>query len=128
MKKVILLLAASLMAHAFAEDPQGMQVMVELVSGTKQKAQFLGIENDTVSLGGYIKNEFTVLKFPKSQFKSILDSLGNNILATPSQGTPAVQDSAQEYEPVDPNAPGFVSEETGTEQTAEVNPEPPAGE
>ncbi|MBO4436568.1 MAG: PEGA domain-containing protein [Fibrobacter sp.] len=131
MKKVILLLAASLMAHAFAEDPQGKQVMVELVSGTKQKAQFLGIENDTVSLGGYIKNEFTVLKFPKSQFKSILDSLGNNILAAPSQDTPAVQaaqDSAQEYEPVDPNAPGFVGEETGTEQVAEANPEPPAGE
>ena len=120
MKKVILLLAASLMTHAFAEDPQGMQVMVELVSGTKQKAQFLGIENDTVSLGGYIKNEFTVLKFPKSQFKSILDSLGNNILAA--------QDSAQEYEPVDPNAPGFASEETETAQAAEVNPEPPAGE
>ena len=79
MKKIFLLLAASFLSHAFAEDPQGMQVMVELVSGTKQKAQFLGIANDTVSLGGYIKNEFTVLKFPKSQFKSILDSLGNQM-------------------------------------------------
>mgnify|MGYP003547934677 FL=1 len=84
MKKIFLLLAASFLSHAFAEDPQGMPVMVELISGTKQKAQFLGIANDTVSLGGYIKNEFTVLKFPKSQFKSILDSLGNNILAAPS--------------------------------------------
>lgn len=125
MKKIFLLLAASFLSHAFAEDPQGMQVMVELVSGTKQKAQFLGIKNDTVSLGGYIKNEFTVLKFPKSQFKSIVDSLGNNVLA--AQSAPVVQaapsDSSQEYEPVDPNAPGFVEEApSGT------NPEPPAGE
>ena len=145
MKKIFLLLAASFLSHAFAEDPQGMPVMVELVSGTKQKAQFLGIANDTVSLGGYIKNEFTVLKFPKSQFKSILDSLGNNILAAPS--APAQADPAQEYEPVDPNAPGFVNEEaaagdtagdtpegdtagldTGSGRPAGTNPEPAAGD
>ncbi|MBR4917168.1 MAG: PEGA domain-containing protein [Fibrobacter sp.] len=106
MKKIILLLAASLLSHTFAQEQQGMQVMVELVSGTKQKAQFLGIENDTVSLGGYIKNEFTVLKFPRSQFRSILDSLGNNIL---------------DFEPVNPGATvsaGEDSSATASDTTA----------
>ena len=124
MKKTILLLAVSFLSFAFAEDPQGMQVMVELVSGTKQKAQFLGFENDTVSLGGYIKNEFTVLKFPRSQFRSIQDSLGNNLLdslaatedSVPAQAAPA--DSSQEFEPVDPNAPGFAGEDTNAPDSA----------
>ena len=117
MKKTILLLAAIFISHVFAEDPQGMQVMVELVSGTKQKAQFLGIENDTVSLGGYIKNEFTVLKFPRAQFKSILDSLGNDLLSP-----------AQKSEPVNQNVPESVNQDSSSVPPADTAAEKPAGE
>lgn len=61
-------------------EVQAPYAQVELVSGTKQKAQFLGIVNDTVSLGGYIKNKFTVVKLPKSQFKSIIGEDGTDLL------------------------------------------------
>lgn len=80
MKKIVSLIALCLSAHVFAADPQGIFAQVELVSGTKQKAQFLGIANDTVSLGGYIKNQFTIVRFPKAQFKSIVDEQGNDLL------------------------------------------------
>ena len=63
-----------------AAEPQGPSVSVELLSGTKQKAQFLGIQNDTVQLGGYINNKFTVVRIAKSKFKSIVDSSGTNLL------------------------------------------------
>ena len=96
MKKIVSLIALCLSVHVFAEDPQGIFAQVELVSGTKQKAQFLGIVNDTVSLGGYIKNQFTIVKFPKAQFKSIIDEKGNDLL-NPAKATPdsaAVADSS----------------------------------
>ena len=86
MKKIVLTLAFSLFSLAGAADPQGTYAQVELVSGTKQKAQFLGIANDTVSLGGYIKNKFTIVKFPKAQFKSIVDEQGNDLLNPASTG------------------------------------------
>lgn len=94
MKKIVLTLAFSLFSLAGAADPQGTYAQVELVSGTKQKAQFLGIANDTVSLGGYIKNKFTVVKFPKAQFKSIVDEQGNDLLNPASADTAAKTDSA----------------------------------
>lgn len=82
MKKVIAALAVSLAAFAFSQE-QGVSVDVELLSGTKQHAQLLGIANDTVQLGGYIQNKFTVLRIPKEKFKSITDSLGNDMLNAP---------------------------------------------
>ena len=94
MKKIILTLALCLFSQICAADPQGVYAQVELLSGTKQKAQFLGIVNDTVSLGGYIKNQFTVVKFPKSQFKSIVDEKGNDLLNPASADTAAKTDSA----------------------------------
>lgn len=94
MKKIVLTLAFSLFSLAGAADPQGTYAQVELVSGTKQKAQFLGIANDTVSLGGYIKNKFTVVKFPKAQFKSIVDEQGNDLLNPANADTAAKTDSA----------------------------------
>jgi hypothetical protein len=78
MKKIFLFLAIAL-AAAFAE-PEGKFVDVELLSGTHQRAKFLGIENDTVSLGGYIQNKFTVVKIAKKQFKKIVDEQGNDLL------------------------------------------------
>ena len=79
MKKIFLLLAFALTA-AFA-DPEGIFVDVELLSGTKQRAKLMGIENDTVSLGGYIQNKFTIVKIAKKQFKTIVDEKGNDLLA-----------------------------------------------
>ena len=88
MKKIALTLALCFISQVCAADPQGIYAQVELLSGTKQKAQFLGIANDTVSLGGYIKNQFTIVKFPKAQFKSIVDEQGHDLL------NPAVADTA----------------------------------
>ena len=87
-----------------AAEPQGPSVSVELLSGTKQKAQFLGIQNDTVQLGGYINNKFTVVRIAKSKFKSIVDTSGTDLLlASPADSVQAaspdsitnVNDSAQ---------------------------------
>jgi len=74
----ILILAAFL--SLFAQEQSGPMVNVELLSGTKQRAQFLGIEQDTVHLGGYINNKFFVVKLPKDKFKSITDSTGADLL------------------------------------------------
>ena len=87
MKKFFIPLLLCLAALLYAEDPQGIFVNVELLSGTKQKAQFLGIEKDTVHLGGYINNKFTVVRIVKSQFKSIVDEKGNDLLHQASKDT-----------------------------------------
>ena len=79
MKKIFLLITIAFIA-AFAKEPEGKYVDVELLSGTHQRAKFLGIENDTVSLGGYIQNKFTVVKIAKKQFKKITDEQGNDLL------------------------------------------------
>lgn len=105
MKKIILLLAFALTA-TFA-DPEGIFVDVELLSGTKQRAKLMGIENDTVSLGGYIQNKFTIVKIAKKQFKKIVDEKGTDLLSakkvvvTPSsssQKTSVVKSSSSSSE------------------------------
>lgn len=97
---LILLLAQVLLAA----EPQGPSVSVELLSGTKQKAQFLGIVNDTVQLGGFINNKFTVVRIAKDKFKSIVDSSGtdllqpspaDSILPAPSDSSATANDSTQ---------------------------------
>ncbi len=80
------LLIATALLHA--AESKGIEAQVELLSGTKQKAQFLGIEKDTVNLGGYIKDKFTVVRIAKNQFKSIVDMQGNDLL------NPAKKDSS----------------------------------
>lgn len=72
------LLIATALLHA--AESKGIEAQVELISGTTQKAQFLGIERDTVNLGGYIKDQFTIVRIPKSHFKSIVDKQGNDLL------------------------------------------------
>lgn len=79
------LLLLAVLLHA--AESKGIEAQVELVSGTKQKAQFLGIEKDTVNLGGYIKDKFTIVRIPKSQFKSIVDMQGNDLLNSASSPT-----------------------------------------
>ena len=98
MKKIFSILAIALVA-AFAE-PEGKIVDVELLSGTHQRAKLIGIENDTVSLGGYIQNKFTVVKIAKGQFKKIVDEQGNDLLnADNAQGSTTKKETAAK-EPV----------------------------
>lgn len=93
MKKIFSILAIALVA-AFA-DPEGKLVDVELLSGTHQRAKLMGIENDTVSLGGYIQNKFTIVKIAKKQFKRIVDEQGNDLLnADNTQGNTAQKEPA----------------------------------
>lgn len=85
MKQFIFLLAVIFTAFTFAEEKtQGVMANVELQSGLKQRAQFIGVENDTVHLGGYVKNQFTIVRLPKSSFKSIVDEQGNDLLYSKS--------------------------------------------
>ena len=91
MKKIFLLISIAFIA-AFAE-PEGKYVDVELLSGTHQRAKFLGIENDTVSLGGYIQNKFTVVKIAKKQFKKIVDEQGHDLLNEENAKNALVKDT-----------------------------------
>lgn len=90
MKHYLTALVLIVSAVVFAAEQQGPMANVELLSGTKQRAQFIGIENDTVQLGGYIQNKFTVVRIAKSQFKSIVDDNGKDLLSD----TAAVKASA----------------------------------
>lgn len=110
MKKLIATLAILLAMHCFAVEATGPMVNIELLSGTKQHAQFLGIQNDTVQLGGYIKDQFTVVRIHKSKFKSITDENGNNFLNdSTTKDTTVVKDTATVQ---------AVSQPTATDSTA----------
>lgn len=93
MKKAIAVITLLVATLAFAQETQGIKANVELLSGTKQRAQFLGIQNDTVQLGGYIKNQFTIVRFHKDKFKSIVDEQGNDLLH-PATTTDSLTQSA----------------------------------
>ena len=127
MKKVIAALAVSLAAFAFSQE-QGVSVDVELLSGTKQHAQFLGITNDTVQLGGYIQNKFTVLRIPKEKFKSIKDSLGNDMLNAPANApadSSAMAASATDSTGAATDSVASATDSTATDSNATVATEQP---
>ena len=86
MKKILLTFALFWVSVIWAEE--GIPSHVELVTGAKQDAQFLGIKDDTVSLGGTIQGQFTVIRIHKDRFKSIVDEQGNDLLNQP-QDAPA---------------------------------------
>lgn len=115
----ISLLILSVLLHA--EEKQGIEVHVELLSGTTQKAQFLGIDKDSVNLGGYIKNQFTIVRIPKSQFKSIVDSTGKNLLDSinAQQGTPKAEASVQDSVSQAP-AQDAAAEQSSPDTTAKL--------
>ncbi len=95
MKKFIVAFILWVAFSVQAAESQGIRANVELVTGAKQVAQFLGIQQDTVSLGGIIQGKFTVLKIAKNRFKSIVDESGNDLLnsaATENEAS-AVSDS-----------------------------------
>lgn len=72
----LLIFAAALFARA---PSAGETVFVELNSGIRQKAIFSGFSGDTVLLGGYIKNEFTIVRLPKSSFKAVTSEAGETL-------------------------------------------------
>ena len=80
MKKFILSFVLFWAFATYADELQGVRATVELVTGAKQTAQFLGIQNDTVSLGGSIKGQFTIVRIPANRFKSITDEQGADLL------------------------------------------------
>jgi hypothetical protein len=90
MKKILLTFAILWISAAWAgeeisPDSLGIPSHVELVTGTKQDAQFLGVKDDTVSLGGTIQGQFTVIRIHKNRFKSIVDDNGNDLLNQPQE-------------------------------------------
>ena len=124
MKKIFSILAIALVA-AFAE-PEGKIVDVELLSGTHQRAKLIGIENDTVSLGGYIQNKFTVVKIAKGQFKKIVDEQGNDLLnADNAQGSTTKKEPAAK-EPVAVKEPVKTATSSSATATSSAVKEPAA--
>lgn len=123
MKKFILTFALFWVSAVWASE--GVPSLVELVTGTKQAAQFLGIQNDTVSLGGTIQGKFTVIRIPKNRFKSIVDEKGNDLLNgtsatavdTVAQDSnlkePSEPDSTQTELVVEPREPTFLDSVAG---------------
>ena len=126
MKKLILTFALLWVSTLWAGE--GIPSLVELVTGTKQAAQFLGVQNDTVSLGGTIQGKFTVIRIPKNRFKSIVDENGNDLLnsstttATSSDSVAqdsvtvqdsTVQDSNQAQLVAEPYVPTFLDSVEG---------------
>ena len=83
MKKILLTFALFWVSVIWAEE--GIPSHVELVTGAKQDAQFLGVKDDTVSLGGTIQGQFTVIRIHKNRFKSIVDDNGNDLLNQPQE-------------------------------------------
>lgn len=116
MKKILLLLLTAGITFLFAAEDHGVRAKVDLVSGVTQYAQFIGIQQDSVLLGGNIKGQFTIIKIAKNRFKSIVDEQGNDLLNPKAQqvaDTTATQaDSSQEALPEQ-------STEASTEQSEE---------
>jgi len=123
MKKFILTFALFWVSAVCASE--GIPSLVELVTGTKQAAQFLGVQNDTVSLGGTIQGKFTVIRIPKNRFKSIVDEKGNDLLngtTVPVKDTlaqnsnpqePSVPDTNQVEQEAEPHEPTFLDSVAG---------------
>ena len=55
---------------------RGFPVSVKLVSGATQKAEYVGSSADTVFLGGFIADTFTVVKILKDRITFLSDSNG----------------------------------------------------
>jgi len=90
------------------------EVWVELQSGVKQKAWYLGMQNDSVVLGGQVNGQETSVKLPRSRFVKIL------VLP---DSTPLVLDTPKTA-PVNIPAP-VTSIDTLTQNSAiTVEPEP----
>lgn len=72
---------------------KGESVFVELKSGIRQKAEFAGFSADTVLLGGYIKNNYTIVKLPKSSFLHVIAESSGDTLTLFEESLVEIQDS-----------------------------------
>ena len=113
MKKLVLTLAIFWVSAIWADE--GIPSLVELVTGTKQSARFLGIQNDTVSLGGTIQGKFTVIRIPKNRFKSIVDEQGNDLLNGASSPVAATDSLAADSSVVDSSVVDSTQSDSLTE-------------
>jgi len=103
---IIAFLALALPLAAQLASIPGVKVQVELTSGTSQTAQFLGMEKDTVLLGGYINGTFTSVRLHRSLFKSVQDTNGNilnldSLRTNPEVATAAAQEPVTEIPKID---------------------------
>lgn len=76
MKKCIFLLFAFSILFA-GEASVGIPVSVELVSGAKSNAEYMGESNDTIFFGGFVADTFAVAKILKSRISALRDSNGD---------------------------------------------------
>lgn len=79
MKKIFLFFL-SFSLFVYAETRRGFPVSVELISGAKQNAELVGAAGDTLFLGGFVADTFTVVKILKSRVANLRDSSGNAIV------------------------------------------------
>ncbi len=77
MKKIFALLPFIISGLGAEEIQRGVPLSVTLVSGTTQQAEYLGYSGDTLLLGGFVADTFTVVKIPRERILSLADSAGN---------------------------------------------------
>ena len=123
MKKFILSFVLFWAFATYADELQGVRATVELVTGAKQTAQFLGIQNDTVSLGGSIKGQFTIVRIPANRFKSITDEQGADLLhaASSNQNVDSVRTDSI---PADTTISDTIARDATLQDTTDANAAP----
>lgn len=79
MKKIFVLLLFVISGLGAEEIRRGIPLSVTLASGTSRQAEYLGSSGDTLFLGGFVADTFTVVKIQKERILSIEDSAGNSL-------------------------------------------------
>lgn len=123
MKKFILSFVLFWAFATYADELQGVRATVELVTGAKQTAQFLGIQNDTVSLGGSIKGQFTIVRIPANRFKSITDEQGADLLHAASSNQ-TVDSVRTDSIPADTTISDTIARDATLQDTTDANSAP----
>lgn len=116
MNKLSLVLFFLAFAFLHAQEEKGIHATVELITGVKQNAQYLGINQDTVSLGGIIQGQFVVVKIHRERFKSIVDDQGKDLLHQD-----ALPDSTQQVEAPDSASDTLVVPDTLKQDSAKTD-------
>ncbi len=76
MKKISAILFFVFSGLATGEFRHGFPLSVTLVSGISQRAEYLGSSGDTLFLGGFVADTFTVVKLQRERILSLADSAG----------------------------------------------------
>ncbi len=77
MKKIFAILLLAVSGLIAEEIQRGLPLSVSLVSGTIRQAEYIGSSGDTLFLGGFVADTFTVVKIQKERIQEIRDSAGN---------------------------------------------------